>query len=142
MAGSVPAVSEPKTYEMSEQEFKAISSLEAGKRYDHLIGRVTDWEWIWVLEGDAGPVSQADEEGSRYVAIWPHRRYAEASAIDEWAGAQPRAIEIHEWVAEWLPRFADEGLMLSAFPTPEGQGYIVPPLGMKTDIEEELSLYE
>jgi hypothetical protein len=32
--------------------------------------------------------------------------------------------------------------MTVVFPTPEHKGFIVPPLGMKEDIEEELSLYE
>jgi hypothetical protein len=37
-----------------------------------------------------------------------------------------------------LPAIAEKGGMLSAFPTPEHQGFIVPPLGMKDDLETAL----
>jgi Protein of unknown function (DUF2750) len=135
-------MSRPETWELNDEEFRAVSALEAGQRYDHLVKRVADWQWIWLLDRDAGPVHLEDDEGTGYVAIWPHSRYAEASANHDWPDARPRAIEIHEWAGEWLPQLAADGLMLAAFPTPADQGYIVPPLGMKEDVETELSLYE
>lgn len=49
---------------------------------------------------------------------------------------------MHEWVYEFLPQLADEGTMLVVFPTADDQGFIVPPEGMKEDLESELSLYE
>ena len=132
----------PETWELNDEEFAAVSALPPGERYNHLVKRVADWQWIWLLEDDAGLVGQADDEGRRYLAVWPHARYAEACAVDEWAGAKPSAMEIHAWVDEALPSIAERGGMLSAFPTPQHQGFIVPPLSMKADLEEELALYE
>lgn len=127
---------------MNDEEFRAVSTLEPGARYDHFVKRVADWQWVWVLEDDNGLVAKSDDGGRAFVAVWPHERYAEACATEEWAGAEPSAIEVHEWADERLPRLAEENLMTVVFPTPSHQGFVVPPLGMKEDLEEELSLYE
>jgi hypothetical protein len=135
---------EARTWEMNEQEFRAVSGLPAGERYNHFVKRVADWEWVWALEqeGGGGLVQSLDDDGISYLAVWPHPRYAEACAVGEWGGTAPAAIEVHGWVYEFLPQLADEGTMLVVFPTPEHQGFIVPPAGMKEDLESELSLYE
>lgn len=54
----------------------------------------------------------------------------------------PAAVEIHPWVEESLLGDAEKRGMISAFPTPGHQGFVVPSTGMKADIEEELTLYE
>jgi hypothetical protein len=136
------ALGEPRTWDLNDEEFEAVSALPAGERYNHFIKRIADWEWVWALADADGLVAHADDEGHAYIAVWPHRRYAEACATDEWSGAEATPIEVHEWVEAWLPRLAAEEAMTAVFPTPEHQGFIVPPLGMKADLEEELSLYE
>jgi Protein of unknown function (DUF2750) len=131
-----------RTWELNEQEFGAVSALPPGDRYNHFVKRVADWEWVWVLEAPGGGLAQAASDGGPYLAVWPHPRYAEACASDDWSGTKPAAFEVHKWVNEFLPQLVAEGTMLVVFPTPEHQGFIVPPEGMKHDIEAELSLYE
>jgi len=134
---------EARTWELNEQEFRAVSALPAGERYNHFVKRVADWEWVWVLEAPEGGLAQAaSDEGVPYLAVWPHPHYAEACASDDWSGAKAAAFEVHEWVYEFLPQLAGEGTMLVVFPTPDQQGFVVPPAGMKEDLESELSLYE
>ena len=129
------------TWSMNEAEFAAVNDLPAGDRYDHFVKRVADWQWVWVLEDDQGLVTMGDDEGQQYVAVWPHPRYAEASASDAWAGLEPKPIELEEWMT-WLPELAQRGLMTIVFPTPADDGFVVPPLGMAEDIVAELSTYE
>ena len=112
--------------------------MTPGERYDELVRRVAETRRIWLLEDDAGLVGSADDDGRRYLAVWPDAASAEACALDEWAGAQPSAMEIRGWLDEALPAIAEKGGMIAAFPTPEHQGFVVPPLGMKEDLEEEL----
>ena len=94
-----------------------------------------------MLEDDAGLAESADDAGRSYVPVWPHSRYAEAAAIGDWAGTKPTPIEIHDWVDD-APGIAEKDGMIAAFPTEGDQGYIVPPLGTKADLEQQLSLYE
>jgi hypothetical protein len=134
---------EPRTWELNDEEFRAVSALPPGERYNHFVKRVADWEWVWALEEPGGGLVQsASDDGVSALAVWPHPLYAEACAEGEWAGTVAAGFEVHEWVYELLPKLAAEGLMLVVFPTPEHQGFIVPPEGMKEDLESELSLYE
>ena len=135
---------EPRTWEMNDEEFRAVSALPPGERYNHFVKRVADWEWVWALEqaDGKGLVQAVDDDGVSYLAVWPHPRYAEACAVGDSRGTAPAAIEVHDWAVEILPRLADEGTRLVVFETPGQQGFIVPPEGMKEDIESELSLYE
>jgi hypothetical protein len=135
---------EPRTWEMNDEEFRAVSALSPGERYNHFVKRVADWEWVWALEqaGGGGLVQALDDDGVSYLAVWPHPRYAEACAEGDWAGTVPAAIEVHDWVVAILPRMAEEGMRLVVFETPDEKGFIVLPEGMKEDLEEELSLYE
>ena len=139
-------MNEPKarTWEMNDEEFRAVSALPAGERYNHFVKQVADWEWIWVLEQEdgSGLVQSLDDEGVSYVAVWPHPRYAEACADADRSGTVPAGFEVHEWVLEILPQLAAEGTRLAVFPTREHKGFIVPAEGMREDIESELSLYE
>jgi hypothetical protein len=133
----------PRVWELKDEEFRAISSLPAGERYNHLVKRVADWEWIWVLEYPVGGLAQStSDDGVAHLAVWPHPRYAEACADGDWAGAVPATFEIHEWVYELIPEMIRDRIMLVVFPTPAEQGFVVPPAGMREDIVSELSLYE
>ena len=50
---------EPRVWDLSEQEFDAVSALPAGERYNHFVKRVVDWEWVWVLEGPDGGLASS-----------------------------------------------------------------------------------
>ena len=112
--------------------------MTPGERYDYLVCHVAETGRIWLLEDEAGLVGQADDEGRRYLAVWPDSASAEACAVEEWVGATPSAMELTAWIEGALPAIAEKGGMLSAFPTLEHQGFIVPPLGMKEDLEDAL----
>ena len=105
-----------------------MSGLPPGERYNHFVKRVADWEWVWALEQpDGGLVQSTSDDGVAHLALWPHPRYAEACAEGDWAGTVPAGFEVHDWVVELLPKLAADGIMLAVFPTPEHQGFIVPP---------------
>ena len=135
---------EPRTWELNDEEFRAVSALPPGERYNHFVKRVADWEWVWALEqaDGKGLVQSVDDDRVSYLAVWPHPRYAEACAVADWSGTAPAAIEVHDWVVAILPRLAEEGTRLVVFETPDQQGFIVPTDGMREDLGSELSLYE
>lgn len=133
---------EPQTWTVNDAEFAGVSRLTREQRFEHFLSRTSDWEWAWSLEGDSGLVVQSDDEGTRYVCLWPHPRYAEACAVEAWEDATPTAIEIHELVDSRLPKMEGDGVMLAVFPTPEDGGLIVPPAGLREALQAELAQYE
>src|SRR6476469_4373831 len=102
---------------ISEQQFASVVALPGAERYAHRIKRVADAEEIWSLRGPAGWVLAGDA-GREMVPVWPHLRYAAACAATEWAGAQPVAIPLDDWLAAWLPGLERDSRAGAAFPTP------------------------
>ncbi len=130
------------TWNLNDQEFENVMNLPGPRRYEYFVKRTADWEELWTLRGEDGFVLVGDDEGSEYVPVWPHRRYAEACATDEWAGLQPEAIALHDWLEVWIPGMTRDSRSVAVFPLPKGQGVVVSPERLKEDLEGEISLLE
>ena len=91
--------------------------LPASKRLEYLVKRVADQREIWSLRNADGWVLGADDTGREMHPVWPHPRYAEASAIGSWAGTQPGRISIRDWLGPWTEGMTREGKLVAIFPT-------------------------
>lgn len=129
------------SWDLSEAEFAAVSALDPPKRYEHFVSRVVDWEEVWSLGSDDGWVLAADDDGTEVVPVWPHERYAAACARDEWAGNEPRAIPLAEWLDRWLPGIERGRRLVSVFPLPDGAGEVITPSQLTEDLAEAASQY-
>jgi hypothetical protein len=76
------------------------------------------------------------------VPVWPHALFAEASAVGEWLGYQPKRISIDEWLTRWTPGIEADHRGVAVFPVLEGQATTTSPLKLKADLELELAEYE
>jgi Protein of unknown function (DUF2750) len=91
------------------------------ERYDHLVEQVSATGRIWLLEDEAGLVGSVDEEGQRYLAIWPDLESAHACAIGPWKEARPTSMDVRAA----LPAIVEREGMLAAHPTREDEGFLV-----------------
>src|SRR5262245_44195609 len=107
---------------VSDREFASVSALPGPERYSHFVGQVADWGEVWSLRGPDGWVLAGDDDGKPYMPVWPHARYADACAVDAWAGAKPEAIPMERWLTAWLPGLSRDGHRVSVFPLPSGVG--------------------
>jgi hypothetical protein len=130
------------TYTLPLPEFDAVLHLGADERFAHFLKRVADWETVWGLRDDAGWVAAADSHGNSSFPVWPHPRYALACADNEWAGNAPAAIDVHEFVEEWLPAMASDAVSLAVFPTPGLRGVIVSAGELAAALRQALAEYE
>ena len=93
------------TWELSEQEFVAVLHQTAEKQYHYFVGHCVDRGEVWgLLEGESDWAAVEDDEGNRFLAVWPHPRYAEACLHRDWSASEPVPIEVHEFVDEVIPR--------------------------------------
>lgn len=129
-------------YKINAREIEAVQALSPAQRYGHFVRRVADWEEVWSLANGDGWVLMADDEGHELIPVWPHPHYAEALAIGDWAGHQPKPIPLADFLEKWLPGMARDGRRLAVFATREGKGIIVNPLRFKSDLEEACEQYE
>ncbi|MHA6885855.1 DUF2750 domain-containing protein [Ralstonia pseudosolanacearum] len=130
------------TYELTDKEMHHVLKLDGGRRLEHLVKRVADWQSVWSLRSQAGWIAGADDDARRCFPIWPHPRYAEVCAVDEWADNAPTPIDIYAFTAEWLPNMEKDGVILAVFPTPSDKAAFVVPSLFKQLLDEALSEYE
>ena len=132
----------PTSYVLNPDQFAAVSELPGPERYQHFVSRVADWQSVWGLRDAHGWVMAADDSGSSAFPVWPHPDYAAACTTGEWAGNAPTAIDIHDFVDEWLPRMAVDGILVAVFATPAMRGVMASAQQLAEYIREELSRIE
>jgi len=64
------------------------------------------------------------------------------SADHEWAGNAPAAIDVHEFVEQWLPAKASDNVSLAVFPTPGLRGLIVSAAELAAALRQALAQHE
>lgn len=119
-----------------------MSKLAAPQRYSYLIKRCADSAEVWGLSDETGWVTAVDDDGTTFFPVWPHADFARVCAMGGWADAEPEAIELDEWIEDWLPDLEANGQMVSAFPLPSGGAIPVEPARMRRDLSEESEQYE
>lgn len=131
-----------KDVHLSPEKYAALISADGPKRFKHLISQAADREVLWGLRDESGWVRLGDDSGAPGFPIWPHPDYAWDCATGSWAGCSPAEIEVHEFVADWLPDMSEQGVSIAAFPTPSMNGVWISPDELKLILEEELAKYE
>ena len=127
---------------ISPEEIRHVLATDGPTRYSHFVKQVADAEQVWGLRTPDGWVAMGDDEGSSMFPVWPHAEYAQLLAMDDWSNAVPTAIDVEDFVEEWLANLADEGDKVAVFPTPGGKGVPVDPLELQAHLREELARYE
>lgn len=130
------------SYRLTEREFDSVTQLGGAARLKHFVNRVADWQRVWGLRGNSGWVSVGDDAGNSGFAVWPHPQYASACVTGEWEGNRPTPIDVQEFVEDWLPNMADNGIKVAVFPTPEMRGMFVEAVVLRKMLQDELELYE
>ena len=114
--------------------------LPADRRYDYFVKRAASHGQVWSLRSQDGWVV-AEEGGEPYLPVWPHRRFAETNAVDDWAGSEPHAIDVDDFTLAWTQKLEDDGLKVAVFPTPHAEGSAVSPARLRRDLERELEQF-
>ena len=126
------------SWSIHDKEFEAVLQLPASERYAYWIKRVADWEEIWSLS-DNGWALSSDDDGNEAVPVWPHSRFAEACARDNWAGFRARIISLSDWLDAWIPGMIKDKRQVAVFPTPHKKSLFVAPERVRDDLREYLA---
>ena len=126
---------------VNDREFEAVSALDGPGRHEYFIHKIADSEEIWGLATAAGWVQLGHDPGREGMAVWPHRRYEEAYALDQHDGSEPRSIELSVWMEKWLPGMERDGRLVAVFSVGSGKSVAVPPARLRCDLAEELEKY-
>ena len=127
---------------VNDKELAAVLALPGPERYSYFVRAVADWEEIWTIRTSSGFVLMAAADEQPLIPVWPHRRFAEACADTDWAGAEAAPIPLERWLQTWTPGMKKDNRGVAVFPVPSGQGVVVTPDRLKEDLLAECSQYE
>ncbi|HYG65861.1 MAG TPA: DUF2750 domain-containing protein [Thermoanaerobaculia bacterium] len=126
-------------WELGEDEARDALALPAQGRYTLFLQLACDWEEAWGLRNPDGWVVASGPEGDSFP-LWPHPHLAQACARGPWEDAAPAAIPLDELLDDLLPLLAEDHVKVAAFPTPDGESWVVAPDELRRGLEAELAL--
>lgn len=137
-------------YKLNDGEFRALlATADITKRYGYCVKKIADAGALFWLESDMGRcVIGPDERGVTLLPIWPHPRFAEEYmqhdpvAKEAWAGAEPIAVAVHEFLDEDMSRLLADGYVIAAFLIAPGKAAVVTAAEFEASLRYELSQIE
>ena len=129
------------SYQVSSRELAAVVALPAAARYQYFLNKVSDWEELWSVGDDEGWALVSDGV-AEVVPIWPAAAFAQACCVENWQRNKPRAIALDRWLEKWTPGLIKDQCSVAVFPLSNGNGPIVTPERLHSDLSEALKAYE
>ncbi len=127
---------------IKDEELGAVLMLSGEKRYRYSIKKIVDWESVWSLRDTHGWILANDPEGFEVVPVWPHFKYAQICAIDNWQDAKATAISLEIWLERWIPGLISDQRKIAVCPTLTDKGVVVDAKRFRNDILNEMEGYE
>lgn len=125
---------------VNPKQIEAIFALPDIKRFEHFIKIIVDWEEVWGLYQEEWALAAADE-GTPVFPLWPAKEYAQVCAVNEWAGYEPRSIDLVEFMEVLLPKLKLDGVLPGVLFTPAGKGVTPSVDDLRLAVEAELQNY-
>ena len=95
---------------------------------------------VWGLQGDEGWALCDSEkhDDTDVIPLWSQESFAQVHCQDDWQHYKPVAIELEEFLEDWLPGMHEDVLLVGVNWTSELEGEEMEPLDLLEEFEEEL----
>jgi hypothetical protein len=119
---------------------QAVLALPGGKRFEHFIKVIADWQKVWGLYQDGWALATT-ENGSNVFPLWPAKEYAQVCAANQWAGYEPRSITLCDFTEQLLPKLQRDGVLPGVFFTPASKGVTPSVDELRSALQAEMRNY-
>ncbi len=109
------------------------------KNYDRFLLDAVDYGIIWGIVDESGEfaVSPSEEDDEIDVMpFWSSEEYAADVCVDEWSIFTPEAIELDDFIDNWLPGLQKDRILVGINWNKDLDGYEVEPLTLAEDLLE------
>jgi len=130
------------TWKPTDKEISTLVAEISDKRYEYFIHKVVDQRQVWSLRDSGGWRVVEDNAKHECVPVWPHPRYAELYATEEFQDSHPEAIPLDIFIERWLPGMEKDKRLVAVFPTPQNKGIVALPLELLNQLETEKEKYD
>jgi hypothetical protein len=123
-------------YCLHPKHYESIRAAPMDKRYRYFVARLAESGRAWTLGSDEGWVQYADDDGTHYLALWPHPAFAE-DCREGWLDVRVEPVSYRYLTSKVLPHLARAGERVAVFPTPSHSGALVLPHDLAEDLRVE-----
>jgi hypothetical protein len=115
-------------------------SDDSSENLDRFVIEAIESSCIWGLQGPDGWALCASEkyEGSDVMPLWSREDFARVHCVDDWHAYAPIAIELEEFLEDWLPGMHEDVLLVGVNWNLELEGEEMEPLDLLEEFEQEL----
>jgi len=115
-------------------------SEDLDENFDRFIVEALETGCVWVLQAGEGYAVCGSEthEDMDVMPFWSQREFAEIHCKDDWASYQPLAVEIQEFLDEWLPGMHDDLILAGVNWNEELIGDEIEPLDLLEEFDQEM----
>ena len=129
-------------YHLNNQQKDNVLALPARERYQHFVGRVADWERLWVLADAEDNLFIRTASSVQYLPVWPHPDYAVDIACLVDLNLIASEVDLYDFMNNWLPGLDTDNVKVGIFPDLEGNTWIMEPRDLLEALESECEKYE
>lgn len=124
---------------MSENIDSLSEDLE--ENLDRFVVEGLEQGCIWGLQGPEGWALCASEhhEDMDVIPLWSQEQFARIHCVEDWSEYRPVAIDINEFLEEWLPGMHDDVLLVGVNWNQDLEGDEIEPLDLLEEFESEMS---
>ena len=115
-------------------------SDDPAENLDRFIVEAMELGCVWGLEGADGWALSASEahDDVDVMPFWSQESFAQAHCQDDWEGYKPVAIELVEFLEDWLPGMHEDVLLVGINWNAELEGEELEPLDLLEEFESEM----
>lgn len=115
-------------------------SDDPAENLDRFIVEAMELGCVWGLEGPDGWALSASEahDDVDVMPFWSQESFARAHCQDDWADYKPVAVELVEFLEDWLPGMHDDVLLVGVNWNEDLEGEELEPLDLLEEFEAEM----
>lgn len=114
---------------------------DLAENFDRFIVEAIEQGGIWGLQGPEGWAVCASEtrNNADVIPFWSQESFARVHCEDDWADYVPLAIDLEEFLEDWLPGMHEDVVLVGVNWNHELEGEEVEPLDLLEEFEQELA---
>lgn len=111
------------------------------ENFDRFIIEAMTQGCVWGLQGpDGWALCESEKyEGTDVMPFWSQEDFARLHCADDWQAYQPVAIELGEFLEDWLPGMHEDVVLVGVNWDEELEGVEIEPLDLLEEFDQELA---
>ena len=122
---------------------RAIEPLsdDPAENLDRFIVEAMELGCVWGLQGPDGWAlsGSEDHDDIDVMPFWSQESFARAHCQDDWKDYQPVAVDLEEFLEDWLPGMHEDVLLVGINWNDALEGEEIEPLDLLEEFEQEMS---